>query len=60
VEQLNKILPWVIKLVPALVDLFDADGVEAKAIAGQKLLLEAARHKTDLDLEQKHRGEHHG
>lgn len=57
-ESLNRILPWVIKLVPALVELFDADGAEAKAIAGQKLLLEAARHQTDLDLKKKH--ENHG
>lgn len=56
VESLNRILPWVIRLLPDLVALFDADGDEARVIAAEKLILNAARHKTDLDLAAKHAG----
>ena len=53
-------MPWVIKLAPALVALFRADGEEAKAIAGAKLLLAAERHRVDVALAHKHADGHGG
>lgn len=54
---MEDVLPWVLKLLPSLIALFKSDSPEQWTINGQKVLMEAARHKVDLDLIKKHSSE---